>query len=275
VLDLVGWVTLDNQSGKSFEHAHIKLMAGDVNKIQTPEARAVLANTGVIGGITQPPQVTQQTFDDYHLYNLPLPTSLLDRETKQVEFLRAAGVQSKRFYVYDGMVINNLYAVDLRQNGQYGTQSNPKVWIMREFANSTANHLGVPLPKGRLRFYRKDPDGQVEFIGENQIDHTAQDEQVRVYTGNAFDIAGERRQTRFVSDFGRGWLDESFEIKLRNHKKEAATVRVVEHLYRWTTWTITQESMQHRQTDGKTMEYEVALQPDEEKTVTYTAHYTW
>ena len=72
-----------------------------------------------------------------------------------------------------------------------------------------------------------------------------------------------------------GWLDESFEIKLRNHKKEAATIRVVEHLCRWSNWVITQESATHRQTDSKTIEYEVTLQPDEEKTLTYTAHYTW
>jgi hypothetical protein len=65
------------------------------------------------------------------------------------------------------------------------------------------------------------------------------------------------------------------EIKLRNHKNEAATVRVVEHLYRWMTWAITEESAPHRQVDSKTVEYELTLQPNEEKTVTYTARYTW
>ena len=134
---------------------------------------------------------------------------------------------------------------------------------MREFANTDANHLGVPLPKGRVRFYRRDQDGQVEFTGENQIEHTPKDETVRVYTGNAFDITGERRQTKFQSQMQPGgWADESFEIKLRNHKKEAATVRVVEHLYRWSNWVITQESATHRQTDSRTVEYEVTLKPD-------------
>ena len=148
---------------------------------------------------------------------------------------------------------------------------------MREFLNNQANHLGQPLPKGRMRFYRRDSDGQVEFIGENEIDHTPKDETVRVYTGNAFDITGERRQTRFQSQFqaGGGWADESFEIKLRNHKKEGVTVRVVEHLYRWSTWAITQESMGHTQKDSRTVEYEVVLQPGEEKAIGYTAHYTW
>ena len=273
-LDLVGWVTLDNQSGKQFDRAHIKLMAGDVNKVEPTSVRYAMG--GVVAASAPPPQVNEKTFDEYHLYTLPLPTTIHDRETKQVEFLRASGVQSKRLYIYDGAVLDQGYrGQDLRQIQYYGTQSNPHVWVMREFANSELNHLGVPLPKGRVRFYRRDQDGQVEFTGENQIDHTPKDETVRVYTGNAFDISGERRQTNFQSQYQQRWLDESFEIKLRNHKKEAATVRVVEHLYRWSNWSITQESAQHRKVDSKTIEYVITLQPNEEKVVTYTAHYTW
>ena len=280
-LDLVGWVTLDNQSGKQFDHARIKLMAGDVNKVNPNQPRA-FASAGVIGGIGDfsAPQVTERSFDDYHLYTLPLPTTLHDRETKQVEFLRGNGIASKRLYVYDGMSVNrNQYNgyQDVRQIQQYGTDSNPHVWVMREFVNSEANHLGMPLPKGRVRFYRRDQDGQLEFTGENEIDHTAKDETIRVYTGNAFDIAGERRQTHYQMQgpFPNGWADESFEIKLRNHKKEAVTVRVVEHLYRWYNWVITAESAPHHQKDSRTIEYAVTLAPNEEKVVTYTAHYTW
>lgn len=278
-MDLVGWVTLDNQSGKQFDHAHIKLMAGDVNKVR-PQDYSVRINGSVAGAISgnMAPQVTENAFEDYHLYTLPQATTIRDRETKQVEFLRASGIQSKRLYIYDGAQFDRNFAgyQDLRQVQQYGTQSNPHVWVMREFANSDANHLGVPLPKGRVRFYRQDQDGQVEFTGENQIDHTPKDEMVRVYTGNAFDITGERRQTKFQTQQGvNGYLDESFEIKLRNHKKEAATIRAVEHLYRWTNWVITQESATHSQTDSRTVEYDVTLQPDEERVLTYTAHYTW
>jgi hypothetical protein len=278
-LELVGWVTLDNQSGKQFDRAHIKLMAGDVNKVQRLDQPTFQMNAGVVGGIVSgAPQVTERTFEDYHLYTLPQPTTIHDRETKQVEFLHASGIQSKRLYVYDGAQFDRSFGgyQDLRQIQQYGTQSNPHVWVMREFANTIANHLGIPLPKGRVRFYRRDQGGQMEFTGENEIDHTPKDETVRVYTGNAFDISGERRQTKFQSQMQpSGWLDESFEIKLRNHKKEAATVRVVEHLYRWSNWTVTQESTTHRQKDSRTIEYEVTLQPDEERALTYTAHYTW
>src|ERR1017187_8161836 len=278
-LDLVGWVTLDNQSGKQFDHAHIKLMAGDVNKVNQPQGMAIGGFVSSDGANFLDPKVTERSFEDYHLYSLPLPTTLHYRETKQVEFLRGSGISSKRLYVYDGMLVNrNQYGnQDLRQVQQYGTESNPHVWVMREFVNSEANHLGMPLPKGRVRFYRRDQDGQLEFTGENEIDHTPKDETIRVYTGNAFDITGERRQTHYQMQgpYPNGWADESFEIKLRNHKKEAVTVRVVEHLYRWYNWAIIQESDSHQQKDSRTIEYEVTLAPDQEKVVTYTAHYTW
>jgi hypothetical protein len=278
LLDLVGWVTLDNQSGKQFDHARIKLVAGDVNKMQPAGfGRSYGAHLGT-GGALAPPAVTERSFEDYHLYSLPLPTTLRDRETKQVEFLRASGISSQRLYVYDGSLVDrNQLGQDLRRMPQYGTESNPHVWVIREFANSKANQLGMPLPKGRVRFYRRDQDGQLEFTGENEIDHTATGETIRVYTGDAFDITGERKQTQFqIQDsYASGSVDESFEIKLRNHKKEPATVRVVEHLYRWHNWAITRESDSHRQADSRNIEYEVTLQPDQEKVVAYTVHYTW
>jgi hypothetical protein len=146
---------------------------------------------------------------------------------------------------------------------------------MREFVNSEVNHLGMPLPKGRVRFYRRNDDGQIEFTGENVIDHTPRDETVRVYTGNAFDVAGERRRTDYRLDTNRQRLDETFEIKLRNHKKEAVDVRVVEHLYRSITWDVATHSDPFKKTDSKTIEFPVTLAPDEEKIITYTAHYTW
>ena len=281
-VDLVGWVTMDNQSGKGFENARIKLMAGDVSKIQPGQQYGqveAFAGGGRGGGIGGPP-VTEKAFDEYHLYTLARPTTLHDRETKQVEFVRAANVSTKQVYIYDGAKIdfnryNGWNYENIRNNAEYGTESNPKIWVMREFVNSEVNHLGMPLPKGRVRFYRRNDDGQIEFTGENVIDHTPRDETVRVYTGNAFDLAGERRRTDYRLDTNRQRLDETFEIKLRNHKKEPVEVRVVEHLYRWITWDVAAHSDPFNKTDSKTIEFPVTIAPDEEKTITYTAHYTW
>ena len=280
-LDLTGWVTMDNQSGKTFEDARIKLMAGDVSKVQAAdeEQRRVYFGAGGFAGASQP-SVTEKTFDEYHLYTLQRPTTLRDRETKQVEFLRAASVASRVVYVYDGATIdpqryNGWDDYAIRNQRDYGTQSNPKVWTMREFVNSAANGLGVPLPAGRVRFYRRDADGQLEFTGENTIDHTPKDETVRVYTGNAFDLTGERTQTDYKDDGSARVADESFSIKVRNHKTAPVQVRVVEHLYRGLNWTVTAKSDPFVKTDARTMEFRVSVPPDGEKTITYTAHYTW
>jgi hypothetical protein len=280
-VDLVGWVTMDNQSGKSFENARIKLMAGDVNKIQpgqeSDQLRSMSGAIAINGRMMTP--VSEKAFDEYHLYTLARATTLLDRETKQVEFIRATGVPTKRIYVYDGVKIDaNRYNGwnwdNIRNDYSYGTESNPKIWVMREFVNSEANHLGMPLPKGRVRFYRRD-GSQIEFTGENVIDHTPRDETVRVYTGNAFDLIGERRRTDYKLDTDKHTLDESFEIKVRNHKKEPADVRVVEHLYRWITWDVPAKSSTYRKIDSQTIEFPVALAADGEKPISYTVHYTW
>jgi hypothetical protein len=282
-LDIIGWVTMENRSGKEFENARVKLMAGDVNKIRPPAERAAsfaMAGGGVVGGIVGGPPVTEKTFDEYHLYTLQRPVTIHDRETKQVEFVRAAGVKSEVIYIYDGAKIDTSryqgWNPDMiRNNSDYGAQSNPKVWVMREFVNSDANHLGMPLPKGRVRFYRRDTDGRLEFTGEDTIDHTPKDEKIRVFTGAAFDLTGERKRTIFQNDMGRRMMDEAFEIKVRNHKKEPVEVRVVEHLYRGSTWDISTNSMPFTKTDSQTIEFRVPMQPDEEKTITYAAHYTW
>jgi hypothetical protein len=158
----------------------------------------------------------------------------------------------------------------------YGTQSNKKVWVMREFTNSEENKLGLPLPKGRMRFYRRDEaDGRIEFTGENELDHTARNELIRVKTGDAFDVVGERIRTNFQGSNRQDYAEEDFEIKVRNRKTEPIEVRVVEHLYRWTNWTITQKSDEFTKKDAQTIEFRVPLKPDEERTITYRVRYDW
>jgi hypothetical protein len=280
LLDMVGWITMRNQSGKTFENANIKLMAGDVNKIQpgTVAGRMYAAEAKAMMNDAAAPVVSEKSFDEFHLYSLARPTTLHDQETKQVEFVRSTGIRAQRLYVYDGAQVAQYgyYNVEqIRQDQNYGTQSNPKVWVMEEFKNSEANHLGIALPKGKLRFYRRDTDGHLEFVGENVIDHTPKDETIRIFTGNSFDVVGERKRTNYRVDSARNWMDESFEIRVRNHKKEAVTVRVVEHLYRWTNWKLTEQSHESHKMDAQTVEFPVTIAPDGEQVVTYTVHYSW
>jgi hypothetical protein len=280
LVDLVGWITMQNQSGKTFENAQIKLMAGDVNKLLPAAAPMtnMVADKLRMADERAERVVQEKSFDEFHLYTLQRPTTLHDEETKQVEFVSATGIHSQRLYVYDGAQIAQYTYYNpeqIRQDPTYGTQSNPKVFVMQEFKNSEANHLGIALPKGRLRFYRRDTDGHLEFIGENSIDHTPKDETLRLYTGNAFDIVGERKRTNYHVESSQRWMDESFEIRVRNHKKEAANVRVVERLYRCNNWKLAEQSTASRKIDAQTIEFPVTIKPDGETVVTYTVHYSW
>ena len=275
-VDLVGWITIDNETGHTFDNANIKLMAGDVNKVQSVGTGYMVLADAVSATGSTAATVQEKAFDDYHLYTLNRPTTLRDRETKQVEFTAASHVHSKIVYVYDGAQLDNSWTYDNVSNQPtYGTGSNPKIWSMREIVNSEANHLGIPLPKGRMRFYRKEADGQLEFTGENEIDHTPKDETLRIYTGNSFDLTGERKQTDYhVEPFGHT-ADEGFSIKVRNHKKTPATVHVVEHLYRGRNWTISKNSDPFDKKDARSIEFVITVPPDGQKEVDYSVHYTW
>jgi hypothetical protein len=275
LVDLIGWVTLNNNSGKTFHDAKIKLMAGDVNRIQpNPPMGGVAGRMMLAESLSAAPAVTEKAFDEFHLYSIARPTTLRDRETKQVEFVHAEHVVAPTIYVYDGAPGYRFYG-GLNYSQGYGTEGNKKIQVMREFVNSDTNHLGIALPAGKLRFYRRDADGQLEFVGEDRIDHTPRNETIRVTTGNAFDLVGERKQTSFHVDTGDKWMDESFEIKLRNRKHEPVEIRVVEHLYRWNNWDVTQKSDSFTKKDSQTIEFRVPVKPDEEKTITYTVHYSW
>jgi len=279
LLDMIGWITMQNQSGKTYEDASIKLMAGDVNKIESNVVRDrmyMMAKNQVALAAPAAP-VQEKSFDEFHLYTLQRPTTLHDKETKQVEFVSATGIRAQRIYVYDGADVAQYgySSGQLIQDPGYGTTSNSKIRVMEEFKNSEANHLGMALPKGKLRFYRRDTDGHLEFVGENMIDHTPKDETLRIYTGNSFDVVGERKRTAFHIETSQRWMDESFEIHVPNHKKEAVNVRVVEHLYRCNNWKLTEQSHDWRKKDAQTIEFPITIAPNGEQVVTYTVHYTW
>ena len=282
-LDMSGWVNVTNESGTDFRDASLQLMAGDVSKMVNANggiyASAGAAQSVVLNSLAgEPLQISQKSFDDYHLYDLHRTATLLDHQSKQIEFLNVAGISAERVYVYDGFNVAG-------RNGQpnyyqwnqenFGTGTNKKVWIMQEFKNSDANHLGMPLPKGRMRFYRRDADGSLQFVGENTIDHTPKDESIKVYLGNAFDITGERTRTDFRSEMQARIIIESYKVVVKNAKDSVASVRVVEHLYRTANWDISKNSSPFTKTDSQTMEFDVEVPAHGEKDVTYTVTYTW
>ncbi len=275
-MDLNSWVTITNTSGGRFDDAKLKLVAGDVNRVSATPAPMMKSARAAFAMEAMPEKpFTEQSFFEYHLYTLQRPTTLSNNETKQIEMASSSDVPMKKLFVYDGA--QNVSWRDFsdysRTDPNYGTQGNKKVWVILEFKNSKENNLGMPLPKGRVRVYKKSADGALEFIGEDNIDHTPKDETLRIKMGNAFDVVGERTRTSFLNE--KKSFQESFEIRLRNHKDSDATVRVVEHLYRWSDWKITESSQKFSKKDAQTVEFEVPVKKDGESVVTYTVKYVW
>lgn len=271
-LDLDGWVTLDNQSGATYREARLKLVAGDVNVVRDQVARGEFVEKEAAAPAAEP-AVVEREFFEYHLYDIQRPVTVRDNQTKQIEFTRATGVPAEKFFVYDGAPHLGFYGYAVSDPG-YGTVSNPDVNIYLQIPNEEDAGLGIPLPAGRLRVYKADLDGSLQFVGEDQIDHTPRDENVRLRLGNAFDIVGERRQTDFRK-IGRDVVEESYEITVRNHKDERVEVRVVEHLFRWSEWEIVNESAGHTKLDQATVEWRLPVPADGEATVTYTVRYSF
>ncbi len=278
---LGAWVTLLNLSGASYKDARLKLVAGDVQKIE-PQARELLDmlmdakshESDRDGG-----GFTEKSFFEYHLYTLGRPADVLEASTQQIAmFPTVADAAVERVLAYDGLAEAASWGVfpEPRMDRDIRSSSNPKVDVYVRFENRKANRLGMPLPKGKIRvFQRDDADGTLEFVGEDLIDHTPKDETVLVRLGQAFDVVGERVQTGFSIDTSRQTMTDVIGITLRNHKDVPVKVLVREHLFRWTTWEIASTSDPFVKKDARTIEFEVTVPPNGTKLVSYAAHYTW
>jgi hypothetical protein len=274
-LDLGGWVTINNQSGATYKDAKLKLIAGDVRRVQQPQvftatAARKFAVNDALGGFEE------KAFFEYHLYTLGRPATVAQNQTKQIELLKAADVPVKKVFLYDGAPQYRFYG-GLNEDANYGSDnSNKKVNVVVEVKNSKENNLGMALPKGKMRLYKRDEaDGSLEFIGEDEIDHTPKDETVKLHIGDAFDIVGERKRTDFHVDVNAHVITESFEIRVRNHKTEPVEVLVKETLYRWNNWEITESNQKWTKYDANTIHFPVKVEKDGEQVITYTVRYTW
>jgi hypothetical protein len=279
--EVVGWVTIQSNSGTEFPEASIKLMAGDVAKLRDLQAMSLPINgrmySQTVDVVAGAPEVTQKTFDDFHLYDLNRTVTLRSGETKQIEFLQAANVEMKRVYEYDGSA-QRIFPMGVGYHNDsvsFGTESSKKVTMREEIRNSEANHLGMPIPAGKIRLYRRDGGGQMEFVGESLIGHTSAEEILRLAVGSAFDVTGTRKQTDFHVDSRGHTIDESYEISLKNQKEVPVTVNVVEHFNRGRNWELTEKPGQFAKRDSNAIEIPVVVSPHSEAKLSYSVRYTW
>ncbi len=259
--DLTSWVTLDNKSGASYKNASLKLLAGDVHKVREQIDDLDEANMSKeFEKKSAEPQFKEESFAEYHLYSLKGKTDVNDNETKQMSLFNASQIPVKKLFVYEPH--NNQYHYYQGEN----SSAEQKVAVKFELANSEKNHLGMPLPKGKVRVYKKDQDGALQFIGEDEIDHTSKDEKIRLYIGDAFDLVGERKQTNYQRISSRV-SRYKYEIRLANHKDSEVTITAVEHCYG--DWTVLNSSFPYTKKDSHTFEFDVKVAANSEQIISY------
>jgi hypothetical protein len=262
--DLVGWVTLQNNTSTTYENAQLKLVAGNVQRIVPPDTTTAYMFTDDAAEREQK-QFKEESFFEYHLYTLDRPTSLLSNEQKQVTLLEGHGIQVRRELIF--------YGASYYYRGSYGqVVSNQKVGVYLEIKNDEQNHLGMPLPKGTVRVYKADKTGASQFIGEDAIDHTPRDEKLRIKMGESFDVVGDRKQTDFKSI--SSCVDEtSWEISLRNHKDTADEILVYEPIEG--DWQVLSSSLPYDKKDAHTFTFLAKVPGRGETKITYRVRVKW
>lgn len=270
-LDLSGWVTLTNQSGTTYPNATLQLVAGDVNQVQVPQVQRSRMYKSMAGmAPAAPAPMKEESLFEYHLYTLDRPTTLKENQTKQVALLTASGVPVRKEFLLRG----DAYYY---QSASEELGDKLKVGVFVEFENRQETHMGMPLPKGTLRVYKRDSEGRSQFIGEDAIDHTPKNEKVRVKLGDAFDLTAKRRQTDF-KNLGRQapWrtvCESAYEVELRNAKKEPVTITVLEPIFG--DWEILQQSHPFTKESAGSARFRIEV-PAEGKTVlTYRVRSRW
>lgn len=261
-LDLNGWVTLTNQSGTAYPNAKLQLVAGDLNQVRDarPEPRATMPMAAKVADAAE---MQQESLFEYHLYSLQRPTTLAENQTKQVALMSAAGVPVKKEFLLEGA---NFYYSG--QHGELGRKI--KVGVFVEFDNK-GDGLGIPLPRGVIRMYKRDSQGNAQFVGEDRIDHTPKNETVCVKLGDAFDLTADKKQTAFQKLSGTSRYnyvyESAYEIVLKNAKPEAVTVKVREPMPG--DWTMVSESQPHTRATSGIAEWQVKVPAEGRATLTW------
>jgi hypothetical protein len=251
---LLGWVTLDNTSGASYPEATLQLVAGDVHLAPEPRARPEVMMMAAKAGA---PEMREEAFAEYHLYTLERPTTIKDRQKKQVALLEAHDVKALRRYIVESPQWWYVQRIGKQKQD---------VRVELEFANRADNHLGIALPGGVIRLYQRDKRGTAQFVGEDRIQHTPKDEVVKVTMGNAFDVVAERRQTDYRK-LADNLFEDAFEVTLRNHKDTVITVEVRETV--GGDWEMLSNSYPYEKSSAFTVTFSVPVPANGESKLTY------
>ena len=262
-LDLTGWVTLTNRSGTRYRDAKLQLVAGEVNVAPAPAPDMMMMEAMPRVAAAAPPMREESLFE-YHLYTLGRPTTIADNQTKQVSLLNAPDVTVTKELLIQGNPGSY-------RGGRGQLTEDMDVSVYLELTNDEASNLGLPLPAGTVRIYKRDADGNAQFIGEDRIDHTPKNETVRLKLGESFDVTAERKQTAFDKRSGTGpWqyeFDSAYEIRIKNAKPEPQMVTVQERIPG--DWKMLEESAPHELGNANTAVWKLTVPAEGETVLTY------
>lgn len=264
-LDLTGWVTLTNQSGTQYNNAKLQLVAGDVNQVRPQSlGRSPRQFEMISMAKMEDTSVAEESLFEYHLYTLARTTDLADKQTKQVALLSANSIPVSKQFLLQG---NNYY---YRSSvGQLGQKI--KIGVFVEFNNSEQAQLGMPIPKGIVRVYKNDSKGNAQFVGEDNIDHTPKNEDIRLKLGDAFDLTADKKQTDFkkVHHYKphNSAYESAYEIELKNAKSEPVTVTVREPIPG--EWKVIKESHNHKKVASDTAEWQITIPAESSERLSY------
>ena len=285
-VNLLAWVTVDNQSGKTFKGVNVRLVNGEINRIKNKPDAANNKEENLPPEL--PPVLCPKTPDtkqanENYIYKLPNTVTVPHGEQKQFEFIRTSGINFKKTYVCTGEAnsfwgYRDSLARAQDENNKISAQEKTfklRILAAGEIDNSEKNGLGMPLPSGNIHFYRLNAAGKLEFVGENTIEHIPANDIIKIFAGNDVpDISGEKKRTDVTNNKKTASFSETIEIKLINKKTESAEVKVIEKLLPDINWKIISSSEPLVKKDGVTIEFNVTVPPSSEKTISYKVLYT-
>lgn len=210
-LDLGAWVTLANSNGVGFPAAHVQVVAGRVNR-ENDEVEPIdvggpiLAQCWPRGSTSDQPlilrersmdrmfkksvaaapaamslqevvvtganNVRQEQLGDLKLYRVPERTTLASRQSKQVRLMDQWGVP-----------VATIYGLDLGEN----TDSLSPAHRLLRTKNTTANHLGLPLPSGSVAVFGLH-HGERLLEHESGLRDIGVDEEVEIDMGQSAEV---------------------------------------------------------------------------------------
>jgi hypothetical protein len=262
---LSGWVTIDNRSGAGFDDATLKLVAGDVRRVVPPQLQYEMADR-MVAKASMAAQFQEEGFFEYHLYTLDRPATIKNNQTKQLSLFSVSNIPvTKKLLVASQQ---NWW----QSNSMGSGAQTQKVAVVLEIENEQAAGLGMPLPKGTVRVYKKDKSNAEQFVGEDAIDHTPKDETVRLHVGDAFDVVAERSQSDYKAVSPRE-IETAWTLSLRNRKDEDVVVTVREPMNG--DWSLLSSSLPGQKVDQQTLEFQVPVPKNKEVKLSYRVRVRW